>query len=91
MSNPDGTIPQSDALAEAAVESLSELMSRDPEGYGKQDLMAIISAMRAQRVKWELAEAAEAASGKPKRERTKADGPKELLKKASGTAEDLGL
>ena len=31
-------IPQSLALAEAEVDSLSELLSRDPEGYAEQDL-----------------------------------------------------
>jgi hypothetical protein len=87
------TIPQSAALGEAQVESLSELMSRDPEGYGKQDLLAIIAAMREQRKRWEAAEAAEAATGKGKKERTKADAsaPAALLKRASGTAEDMGL
>lgn len=83
-------IPQSNALAEASSESLTELMSRDPEGYGKQDIAKIIEALRAQRARWDEMERQAAASGKPKRDKTKAD-TQAILKKASGTAEDMGL
>ncbi len=85
-----GEIPQSPALAEAQVESLTELMSRDPEGYTKQDRMRVIATQREARARWEQMEREEASSGKPKNERTKADAA-QLLKKASGKAEDLGL
>lgn len=81
-------IPQSGLLAEAEAESLGDLMSRDPEGFGKQDMRRIIEAQRAQRVKWEAMEKEN--EGKPKRERTKADATA-VLKKASGSAGDLGL
>lgn len=47
----DGEIPQSPALAEVETDSLSELMSRDPEGYSKQDLTRVVEALRAQRVR----------------------------------------
>lgn len=87
MSDPQQpAIPQSSALAEAQVESLGDLMSRDPEGYGQQELSRVIAAMREQRQKWEAAEA----SGSTKRERTKAD-TAALLKRAPGAAEDMGL
>lgn len=46
-------IPRSNALAEATPGSLSELMSRDPEGYGGQDKLTIIEAYRQQRLKLE--------------------------------------
>lgn len=85
-----GEIPQSSALAEAIVESLTELMSRDPEGYTKQDRMRIIATQREARARWEQMEKEEQASGKPKIERTKADAVA-ILKRASGKAEDLDL
>lgn len=50
-------IPQSTALAEAQVDSLSDLFSRDPESFTKQDKAKLIEALRAQRVKWAAAEA----------------------------------
>lgn len=85
-----GEIPQSSALGEAQVESLTELMSRDPEHYTKQDRMRVIATQREARARWEQMEKEEAATGKPKSERTKADAA-QLLKKASGKAEDLDL
>jgi hypothetical protein len=83
-------LPQSDALKEASEESLSDLMSRDPEGYSSQDIKKIIAINRAARVKWEEMEKLEATTGKKKTEKTKAD-LTPLLKKASGSAEDMGL
>jgi len=50
-------LPQSQALAEASLDSLAVLMSRDPEGYSRQDRDRIISALREQRARWEKAEA----------------------------------
>lgn len=79
----EGQIPQSQALVEAQVDSLSELMSRDPEGYTKQDLDRIILVLREQRVRWQAAEA----SGRgPAAARANS---KALSTKAS--MEDLGL
>lgn len=53
-----GTIPQSRALAEATPESIAELLSRDPEGYSRQNRDTIVTVMREQRVRWEATEAA---------------------------------
>lgn len=64
MSDTPGVIPQSAALAEADPFSLSELMSRDPEGYNRQDRDRIIAALRQDRVR---REAAEKAAGEGKR------------------------
>lgn len=74
-------IPQSPALAEASPESLAELLSRDPEGYGRQDLDRVIAAMRQQRER----QAASAAQPKPPK------GDKGLLGKIAASAEDVGL
>ena len=54
---PKGLIPQSQLLAEASEDSLSELFSRDPEGFTRQDRDQIVKALRAQRARFELAEA----------------------------------
>jgi len=79
-------IPQSSALSEASVDSLAELMSRDPEGYTRQDLSRVVDALRAMRAKWEAAEAA--APSKPR-------GPKATVSPQSlvsgSKAEELGL
>jgi hypothetical protein len=62
-----GEIPQSTALAEADPNSLGELMSRDPEGYQRQDRDRIIAALRADRERRaQAAETAAAKGGKPK-------------------------
>ena len=78
-----GTIPQSDALREAAVDSLAELMSRDPEGLQKQDRMRIIEAMRQHREK--IAKVEASGEAKPRR------GVKALSELSPASAEDLGL
>jgi hypothetical protein len=78
-------IPQSTALAEAgAADSLAELMNRQPP-YDEATLDKLIQALRAQRVKWQAAEAA--SPGKS------AAGPKasNLLQSSPKAAEDLGL
>ena len=77
-------LPQSNALAEASPDSLTELFSRDPEQFSKQDRARIISAFREQRVKWQASEEA----GGTKTKRASAD-PKSLLSQHS--ADDLGL
>lgn len=58
MTDPTGALPQSDALAEANPNSLSELLSRDPQGFSRVDRDKAVAALRAQRAKWEAAEAA---------------------------------
>lgn len=82
-----GEIPQSTALAEAGEDSLTEVLSRDPEGYSRQDRDRIVEALRAQRAR--LA-AAEAAGGGVK---TRAPaGPKvPLTLTANKPPEDMGL
>ncbi len=52
-------LPQSTALREAGdgSESLSELMSRDPEGYQRADEDRIIAALRASAERWAALEA----------------------------------
>lgn len=59
MTQPTGeaTIPQSTALAEASSDSLSELLSRDPEGYQQQDIVRVIEVMRQQRARFAQVEA----------------------------------
>lgn len=51
-------IPQSDALHEASeIDSLAEVMNRDPEGLSQQDRARIIEALRLQRERIAKAEA----------------------------------
>ncbi len=76
-------LPVSTALAEASPESLSELFSRDPEGYSTQDLDRVILALREQRARW----AATASAPKPPRSSKPAGA--NLVSKVS--LEDLGL
>lgn len=52
-----GSIPQSAALAEASPDSLTELFSRDPLGFGEQDLARLVTELRKQRERWASAEA----------------------------------
>lgn len=81
-----GIIPQSRALAEASPESLAELLSRDPEGYTRQNRNTIVQVMREQRVRWEATEAAEGA--KPRR----SAGPKaQLASSTAAKADELDL
>ena len=53
-------LPKSNALAEAGTggESLTELLSRDPESYQTQDLDRIIEVLREQRKRWQALDAA---------------------------------
>lgn len=73
-------IPHSTALAEAKIDSLSELYSRDPEGYSKIDLDRLVADLRLQRERWAKTEA------EGKKTPAKA---KSLI--AAGNPEDLGL
>lgn len=77
-------LPQSPALAEATTDSLDVLMSRDPEGYSRQDLDKIVAAMREQRAR--LATSA----AEPKAPRAKPAGPGVSLKSSVGVG-DLDL
>lgn len=81
-----GEIPQSPALLEADTDSLSEVMSRDPEGYSRQDRDRIVEALRTQRAR---IAAADLAGGK------KASAPKAgklpLSSVATKAIEDMGL
>lgn len=80
-----GIIPQSNALAEALPDSIAEFLSRDPEGYTRQDRDRMVVIMREQRVRWEAAEAAE-----PKK-RTSAGPKAQLASSTAAKADDLGL
>ena len=60
------TAPTASPLAEARIDSIDELFSRDPEGYCKgpdgtpatgTDMLAIVAGLRRQRELWEKAEA----------------------------------
>lgn len=84
----NGEIPQSQALAEASTEdSLQEVMSRDPEGYSRQDRDRIIAALRAQRERIASAET----SGAVKKSKA-AGGAKALLTTtATKNLDDMGL
>lgn len=81
-----GQIPQSTALAEASPQSLAELMSRDPEGYSRQDRDRIITALRADRARREQAE--KAAGSRPAAAKTKGPG---LGTATAAKPEDLDL
>ncbi len=89
-----GLIPQSTALAEAGAgsESIAELLSRDPEGYTKQDRVRIVEIFRDQAKRWKQAEG--------EKKQAKLAGPKDsktpkalqdLLASSPKTAEDLGF
>ncbi len=80
-----GEIPQSSALTEATVDSLTEVMSRDPEGLSRQDRDRIIEALRAQRAR---VASADAAGPKP---RAAAGAKAAFGTMASKTADELDL
>lgn len=78
-------LPQSQALAEADPASLTELMSRDPEGYSRQDRDRIIASLREQRARLAASEAA--APAKALRVSSKVP----LSTKSTMNPEDMGL
>ncbi len=82
------SIPQSQALAEADSNSLSELFSRDPEGYTRQDLDNVISEYRQRRINWDIAEKA---GVKVKPVRVEGGNTKSKSLTSDKSAEDLGL
>jgi len=53
-------------LAEAVPSSLDLLFSRDPEGYSQRDIAEIVAELRAQRVRYDAAEAAGKRPPRPK-------------------------
>lgn len=83
-----GQIPQSPALQEADPNSLGELMSRDPEGFQRQDRDRVIAALRGDRERRSAADAAASAAGSSRK-------PKAVkineLPNPSATADKLGL
>lgn len=79
-----GTIPHSEALAEAETDSLSVLMSRDPEEFSKIDIARLVEVLRGQRIKWLAAEGAKASAPRAKPSVAKSS-------IASVRAEDLDL
>lgn len=85
---PIGQIPQSHALAEADPGSLTELFSRDPEGYTGQDLDRIIDVLRDQRARFAKAEQEAQATGK---RTARVAGPKVENLKAPASAQELDL
>ncbi len=83
-----GEIPSSEALAEAgASESLLDLLSKDPFGLQRQDRDKVVAALRAQRVRWEEAEASGAS--KVKSTKVTSNAVQSLL--TGKKAGDLGL
>lgn len=80
-----GLIPLSNALAEAAPESIAEMLSRDPEGYTRQNRNTIVSVMREQRVRWEASEA------EAPKKRGSSSPKAQLASSTSAKADDLDL
>ena len=81
-----GEIPQSNALAEAKPESISEFLSRSPLSLTLDDRKKMVGILREQRARWEKAEAA----GEHTRAK-KAPGAAAASLVTTKTAEDLGL
>jgi hypothetical protein len=78
--NPEGIISQSNALAEAEIDSLAQLWERvstDPESANKSDMTRMVEYYREQRVKWAAAEAAG-------QKTSKTGGAKSILGKKAG-------
>jgi hypothetical protein len=85
------TVPAASPLAEARIDSIDELFSRDPEGYCKgpsgtpadgSDMLAIVAGLRRQREIWDKAEAQGA---------KRAPSPKVGAKAKVADLSDLGL
>jgi hypothetical protein len=79
-----GKIPQSHALEEARTDSLAEFMSRDPEGFTRQDRGRMVLVLREQRARWEATETQQ----KPKKISGKTGA---LASSTTANADDLGL
>lgn len=63
MSDIPAELPQSNALAEASPDSLSLLLSKDPEEMTRSDRTRVVEALRAQRARWQTAQVAKASAG----------------------------
>ncbi len=81
-----GEIPQSNALAEAKPESISEFLSRSPLLLDVNERKKMVAILREQRARWEKAEAA----GEHKKPRA-APGKAAVSLETTKSAEDLGL
>lgn len=85
MTEEEGEIPQSTALAEPSIDSISELFSRNPEELSDEDLARMLRGIRLQRERWKATE-----DSRPARQaKTSSVGPKSLV--ASTKAEELDL
>lgn len=82
-----GVLPLSPALKEAQADSLSELFSRDPEGFQRQDRDQIVKALRAQRERLRAAELAGGGSLRKTAGAKVAGGPSA----STASSEDLGF
>ena len=87
MSDLSKTSGGPEALAEATVDSLADLFSKDPEKFTEQDMTRLVENLRAQRARWQVQEAETAA--KPKGAKSVANKAKSLITDQS--AGDLGL
>lgn len=76
-------VPPANPLAGVSPATLDELFNRDPLSLGKQDLMTIVAALRAERERWGAAEASGA------KHATKAKAP--AGDKPKATLASLGL
>jgi len=74
-----------EAIAEASVDSLAELFSRDPEKLSEIDLTRLVENLREQRVRWAAQEAL------PKAAKTKTVAGKAASLISASKPEDLGL
>lgn len=59
-----GALPQSDALAEASVDSIGHLWSLDPEKMTPEEFKQLIANMRLQRARWDKASNIAKSTGK---------------------------
>ena len=78
-------LPQSSALAEASVDSLSDLMALDPEKMTPEHRGRIIVALRDQSARWAAAEAEGATKPRGKAKAL----PSGLKTIAPGTADEM--
>jgi hypothetical protein len=86
MHDENGTIPQSNALAEASPESLNDLMSRNPFEYTLADEVRVIEELR--KLRQRVMDAQAGGKGKPKGKAPVRLGTPEQAKESLG---DLGL
>lgn len=85
---PLGALPESTALEEASVESLSYYFSKDPLHLSDIELGKLVSELRSKRALWA---ASEATGGAAKKARTVANKAASLVSSTTKSAEELGL